>query len=44
MCYTVQTVPNPRVDSAAPPRLETTHFQKFMPMQDVLCNVVGRNV
>jgi hypothetical protein len=35
-------VPHPRVASVEPPWLETTHFQKCMYMQDVLCNVIER--
>jgi hypothetical protein len=34
------SLPHPRVASFVPPRLDKTHFQKCMYMQDVLCNVV----
>jgi hypothetical protein len=33
-----------RVLPAVPVRLEKTHFQKFMPVQDYLCKVVERIV
>jgi hypothetical protein len=38
------TVPHPRIASVEPPRLEKTHFQKCMYMQDVLCSVTWRIV
>jgi hypothetical protein len=36
------TVPHPRVASAKPTWWETTHVQKCMYMQDVLCSVTER--
>ena len=38
----VRHVPHPRVAYVEPPLLETTHFQKCMHMQVVLCSVMER--
>jgi hypothetical protein len=37
-------LPHPRFASVETPWLETTHFQNCMYIQDVSCNVTGRNV
>jgi hypothetical protein len=40
----IDSLPHPRVASAGPPLLETTHLQNCTYMQHVLCNVVEREL